>query len=188
MNHLKSCIYLNFLKLNSQIVFQPSQWKLLCRTFLWHFSFQLYKMFLKFESVYEILRCGTFFSKNCYKVKYFCSLTSSRHLHGLTELNRWMMLIIMWLTTPRAGQNWTTSCIHPREVAKDIRLRFTDEILFVVAPGCFLELAHLPRSRKKNHINRVFQKFVPIVYCILGKAFNASLGKFTLIQVRNLSK
>ena len=32
------------------------------------------------------------------------------------------------------------------------------------------------------------QKFVPIVYCILCKAFNASLGKFTLIQVRNLSK
>ena len=35
---------------------------------------------------------------------------------------------------------------------------------------------------------RVFQKFVPVVHCILRKAFNASLGKFTLIQVRNLSK
>ena len=146
-------------------------------------------MFLNFESVYEILRCGTFFSKNWYKVKYFCSLTSSRHLHGLTELNRWIMLIIMWLTTPRAGQNWITSCIHPSEVARNIWLRFTDEILFVVAPACFLELAHLPRSRKKkNHIYRVFQKFVPIVYCILRKEFNASLGKCTLIQVRNLSK
>ena len=28
-------------------------------------------MCLIFESVDEILRCGTFFSKNCYKVKYF---------------------------------------------------------------------------------------------------------------------
>ena len=28
---------------------------------------------------------------------------------------------------------------------------------------------------------RVFQKFVPILYCILRKAFNASLGKCTLI-------
>ena len=35
---------------------------------------------------------------------------------------------------------------------------------------------------------RVFQKFVPIVNCILRKAFNASLGKCKLIQVRNLSK
>ena len=35
---------------------------------------------------------------------------------------------------------------------------------------------------------RVFQKFVPIVTCILRKAFNASLGKCKLIQVRNLSK
>ena len=34
----------------------------------------------------------------------------------------------------------------------------------------------------------VFQKFVPIVHCILRKAFNASLGKCTLIQVRNSSK
>ena len=111
-----------------------------------------------------------FFSKNCYKVKYFCSLTSSRHLHGLTELNRWMMLIIMWLTTPRAGLNWTTSCIHPREVAKNIWLRFTDEILFVVAPGCFLELAHLPRSRKKKTI--IYKGFFKssfrlyIVFCV----------------------
>jgi len=37
-------------------------------------------------------------------------------------------------------------------------------------------------------VYRVFQKFVPIVYCILRKAFNASLGKFTLIQVRDLCK
>ena len=35
---------------------------------------------------------------------------------------------------------------------------------------------------------RVFQKFVPIVNCILRKAFNTSLGKCKLIQVRNLSK
>ena len=35
---------------------------------------------------------------------------------------------------------------------------------------------------------RVFQKFVPIVNCILRKALNASLGKCKLIQVRNLSK
>ena len=35
---------------------------------------------------------------------------------------------------------------------------------------------------------RVFKKFVPIVNCILRKAFNASLGKCKLIQVRNLSK
>ena len=35
---------------------------------------------------------------------------------------------------------------------------------------------------------RVFQKFVPIVNCILRKVFNASLGKCKLIQVRNLSK
>ena len=34
---------------------------------------------------------------------------------------------------------------------------------------------------------RVFQKFVPIVNCILSKAFSASLGKCKLIQVRNLS-
>ena len=37
-------------------------------------------------------------------------------------------------------------------------------------------------------IYRVFQKFVPIVNCILRKAFNASLGKCKLIQVGNLSK
>ena len=35
---------------------------------------------------------------------------------------------------------------------------------------------------------RVFQKFVPIGNCILRKAFNASLGKSKLIQVRNLSE
>ena len=34
----------------------------------------------------------------------------------------------------------------------------------------------------------MFQKFGPIVNCILRKAFNASLSKFKLIQVRNLSK
>ena len=34
----------------------------------------------------------------------------------------------------------------------------------------------------------VFQKFVPIVNCILRQAFNAPLGKFKLIQVGNLSK
>ena len=35
---------------------------------------------------------------------------------------------------------------------------------------------------------RLFQKFVPIINCILRKAFNASLGKCKLIQVRNVSK
>ena len=35
---------------------------------------------------------------------------------------------------------------------------------------------------------RVFQKFVPIVNCILRKEFNASLGKCKLIQAGNLSK
>ena len=34
----------------------------------------------------------------------------------------------------------------------------------------------------------VFQKFVTIVNCILRKAFNSSLGKYKMIQVRNLSK
>ena len=34
----------------------------------------------------------------------------------------------------------------------------------------------------------MFQKFVPIVICILSKAFNTSLGKCKLNQVRNLSK
>ena len=40
----------------------------------------------------------------------------------------------------------------------------------------------------RSWIYRVFQKFVLIVNCILRKAFNASLGKCKLIQVRNLSK
>ena len=35
---------------------------------------------------------------------------------------------------------------------------------------------------------RVFQKFVPIVNCILRIELNASLGKCKLIQVVNLSK
>ena len=35
---------------------------------------------------------------------------------------------------------------------------------------------------------RVFQKFFPIINCIFRKAFNASLGKCKLVQVRNLSK
>ena len=35
---------------------------------------------------------------------------------------------------------------------------------------------------------RVFQKFVPILNCILRKAFNASLAKCKLIQVGNLFK
>ena len=41
---------------------------------------------------------------------------------------------------------------------------------------------------KVKRVYRVFKKFVPIITCILRKAFNASLGKFKLIQVRNLSK
>ena len=47
----------------------------------------------------------------------------------------------------------------------------------------------IPETNKFDF--RVIQgvsKFVPILYCILRKAFNASLGKCTLIQVRNLSK
>ena len=43
-------------------------------------------------------------------------------------------------------------------------------------------------SQTRGNFYRVFQKFVPIVNCILRKAFNASLGKCKLIQVRNLSK
>ena len=40
-----------------------------------------------------------------------------------------------------------------------------------------------------NTTYRVFQKFVPIVSCILRKAFNnASLGKCKLIQIGILSK
>ena len=33
-----------------------------------------------------------------------------------------------------------------------------------------------------EQVYRVFQKFVPIVYCILRKAFNTSLGKCTVIR------
>ena len=40
----------------------------------------------------------------------------------------------------------------------------------------------------KSRSSRVSQKFVPIVNFILHKAFNASLGKCKLFQVRNLSK
>ena len=39
-----------------------------------------------------------------------------------------------------------------------------------------------------SSIYRVFQKFFPIVNCILRKTFNASLGKCKLIQVRTLSQ
>ena len=39
-----------------------------------------------------------------------------------------------------------------------------------------------------SSIYRVFQKIFPIVNCILPKAFNASVGKCKLIQVRTLSK
>ena len=46
----------------------------------------------------------------------------------------------------------------------------------------------LPRKTHAMLYSRVFQKFVPIVNCILHKAFNASLGKCKLIEVRNLSK
>ena len=44
------------------------------------------------------------------------------------------------------------------------------------------------RSQAQNWAYKVFQKFGSIVNCILRKAFNASLGKCKLIQVRNLSK
>ena len=39
-----------------------------------------------------------------------------------------------------------------------------------------------------NTTYRVFQNFVPIVSCILRKAFNASLGKCKLIQIGISSK
>ena len=52
------------------------------------------------------------------------------------------------------------------------------------APDFLAVVARLQRESAY----RVFQKFVPIVNCILRKAFNASLGKCKLIQVRNLSK
>ena len=69
---------------------------LLCRTLLWRFACVLILMCLKFESVDEILRCGTFFPKTAIRwnisSELSCSLTSWRH--------RWMMLIPMWLTTP----------------------------------------------------------------------------------------
>ena len=41
--------------------------------------------------------------------------------------------------------------------------------------------------RSDKVIYRVFKKFLPIVNCILRKAFNASFSKCKLIQVRNLS-
>ena len=34
----------------------------------------------------------------------------------------------------------------------------------------------------------MFQKFVSIENCILFQAFNVSLGKFKLIQLKNLTK
>ena len=43
-------------------------------------------------------------------------------------------------------------------------------------------------SSSKVQMYRMFQKFVPIVNFILTKAFNTSLGKCKLIQVRNLPK
>ena len=49
-----------------------------------------------------------------------------------------------------------------------------------------LQCVHWPRRVWMIFpIYRVFQKFVPIVNCTLRKAFNASLGKCKLIQVRN---
>ena len=66
--------------------------------------------------------------------------------------------------------------------------------------GSFIDYVMLSYSKKSelgtltchkctfNSIYRVFQKFFPIVNCILPKAFNASLGKRKLIQVRTLSK
>ena len=53
-------------------------------------------------------------------------------------------------------------------------------------------LMNISCSKKKHakqmSISRVFQTLIPIVNCILQKAFNASLGKCKLIQVRNLYK
>ena len=61
------------------------------------------------------------------------------------------------------------------------------------AVGCLNRKKQLQPFIFKIHLlplsnYRVFQKLVPIVNCILHKAFNASLGKCTLIQSRNLSK
>ena len=53
--------------------------------------------------------------------------------------------------------------------------------------GDLLAISRITVKAKPKYY-RVFLKFVPIVYCILRKAFNASLDKFTLIQVGNLSK
>ena len=53
----------------------------------------------------------------------------------------------------------------------------------------FVTAAHEKQVAKwQNPKYRVFQKFVPIVHCILSKAFNTFLGKCKLIQVRNISK
>jgi len=76
-------------------------------------------MFLNFESVDEILRCGTFFTKTATRwnisSELSCTVTSSRH--------RWMMLIPMWLTTPNLRiqpfprrVSWEKGCI--RRLAK----------------------------------------------------------------------
>ena len=44
------------------------------------------------------------------------------------------------------------------------------------------------KRKKIPHSYRVFQKFVPIENCFFCKAFDASIGKFKLIQLRNLSR
>ena len=51
-----------------------------------------------------------------------------------------------------------------------------------------MEHSTIARTSGNKYCYRVFQKFVPIVNCILRKAFNASLGKCKLVEVRNLSK
>ena len=69
-------------------------------------------------------------------------------------------------------------CFHFHFLYDDILLFF-----FVVH-----QIHRAKRPTSKLFFHRVFQKFVPIINCILRKAFNASLSKFKLIQVRNLSK
>lgn len=96
-------------------------------------------MFRNFESVYEILRYGTFFSKNCYKVKYFFGDILFAYLmaalarlsradpmndahYNVTKLNHFMY------TPKRSCQE------HMAEIYR------WDPIC---CSSCFLELAHL---------------------------------------------
>ena len=64
-------------------------------------------------------------------------------------------------------------------------------MIFVVQIRVSIILCSVLKNAVRSHSEsqyRVFQKFVPIVNCILRKAVSASLGKCKLIQVRNLFK